>query len=168
MFWLAEWTRELELLEHAHKQGQPHKDNVVFVQRSPLSLWVHDVSRLQPPSHTNIWLRITDELRAQFSTSTVLCHSENIKTQQRLAERSYWAEAEQKAIRKALHEDETEVQQLYESRYQELLNVPQPKTWIDDTIKTTSTKQAQSEILTLFGLADWEAFKDSIASPKSL
>jgi hypothetical protein len=164
MFWLSEWTKRLELLEHGHRQGQQHKDNIVFVQRSPLSLWVHDVTRMQPPTRTNVWLRITDELKGQFSCSTVLCHSENIKTQQRLAERMYWAENEPKQIRVALHEDDQELQQLYESKYSEL----EEKEWIDGRVATTSAKQAQAQILTMYGLDNWASFKESLSGPNSL
>jgi hypothetical protein len=164
MFWLSEWTKELELLEHAHKKGQKHKDNVIFVQRSPLSLWVHDVSRMQPPSHTNVWLRIADELKGQFSTSTILCNAEDIKLKQRLAERMFWAENEPKAIRQALHEEDADLQQLYESKYKEL----KEKDWIDDLVMTTSAKQAQAQILTLYGLDDWGSLTSNSDPSSSL
>lgn len=160
MFWLAQWTKELELLEHAHRKGQPHKDNIIFVQRSPVSLWVHDVSRMQPPSRTNVWLRVADEVKSQFSCSTVLCHTEDIKLKQRMAERMFYAENEAKLIRTALREEDAEMQQLYESKYKEL----QEKEWIDAVVQTTSVKQAQAQILTMLGLDDWQAFKDSIPS----
>jgi len=160
MFWLAQWTKELELLEHAHRKGQPHKDNVVFVHRSPVSLWVHDVSRMQPPSRTNVWLRVADEVNTQFSCSTLLCHAEDIKQKQRLAERMFYAENEAKLIRIALHEDDAELQQLYQSKYKEL----QDKEWIDAVVQTTSVKQAQAQVLCMLGLDDWQAFKDCITT----
>lgn len=164
MFWLSEWTKQLELTQYAHKQGTQHKDNVIFVNRSPLTLWVHDLSRMQPPSRTNVFLRINDEIKQQFSASTVYCYSDTIRTKERLAERMYWAEKEPKAIRTTLHEEEFDLQQLFESKYKELTE----KELFDGAVATTDSKQACAEILTLYGLDNWESFKDSITANKSL
>lgn len=161
LLWLAEWTRELHLLDMAHKKGTSHKDNVIFIQRSPLSLWVHDVARMQPPVRTSVWLRVEDELRAHFSFSTVLCHAEDVKQKQRLAERMFYAEDEPKKIRSALHEDDDELQQLYNTRYAELLE----KEWIDASVQTTSAKQAQAQILRMYGMDNWDNFKDGLSRP---
>lgn len=158
MFWLAEWIRDLEQLDHAFQNGSHYKDNVIFVQRSPLSLWVHDVSRMQPPSRTNVWLRLMDELKNRFSCSTILCHSEELKLQQRMAARLYWAQGEEKQIREALHEDDEVIQALYHTRYAEL----EEKGWIDGRVATTSVKQAHAQIIKSYGLDNWEAFKDDI------
>lgn len=164
MYWLSEWTKQLELLQYAHKQGKTHKDNIVFVQRSPLTLWVHDLSRMQAPSKTNVWLRVNDEIKQEFSTSSILCYSDTIRTKERLSERMYWADKEPKAIRTNLHEDEWDLQQLFESKYQELLD----KNFFDSSVATTDSKQACAEILTQFGLNNWDSFKESINNNKSL
>lgn len=164
MFWLAEWTKQLELIQHAHKKGQQHKDSVIFVQRSPLTNWVHDISRMQPPSRTNVWLRIMDDLKQQFSASTILCYSDDIRTKERLGERMFWAEGESKAIRTALHEEDADLQQLFDSKYKELVE----KEWLDGNVATTDSKQACAEILTKFGLDNWDSFKQQTFGSKKL
>lgn len=136
----------------------------MFVQRSPLTLWVHDLSRLQPPSRTNVWLRVNDEIKQQFSSSTILCYSDTIRTKERLAERMYWAENEPKAIRTTLHEEEQDLQQLFEDKYKEL----QDKELFDGAVATTDSKQACAEILTLYGLNNWESFKEGLTGSKPL
>lgn len=124
-----------------------HKDGIVFMNRSPLSSWTC--------ANDSSGLTIMKEISESFNTSTIYCHSDELKIMERLGGRMFLSKGGEQYVREVLKEDKDDVQEAIRSRYKVL----QDEGFFDDIVYTTDVKQAQAQILKIFGLNNWEAFK---------
>lgn len=130
-------------------QENSFKDNIVFINRSPISSWA-----CLPSSNTD-FKSIMKDINSSFNTATLYCNSDDIKIMERVGGRFFLSYGSPKEIRQALCEDNDAYQLQIKNRYETLLD----SGYFDETIYTTDVKQAQAQIFKVLDLQNWDAFK---------
>eukprot|EP01130_Rhizamoeba_saxonica_P002220 TRINITY_DN1206_c0_g1_i1.p1 TRINITY_DN1206_c0_g1~~TRINITY_DN1206_c0_g1_i1.p1 ORF type:complete len:220 (+),score=37.88 TRINITY_DN1206_c0_g1_i1:211-870(+) len=130
-----EWEQKLvSHLEQSLKMSE-HKDQVVFVHRSPFSV--------------NIFKGIDENSNKHlpFSSSTIMCHADEIRIMERVQARPYMEVDEIKKQYIEILQDNDKKNNI-EERYASIME----KRDFDSRLNTTSVKQATANILTQCGL----------------
>jgi len=141
--WNADLLTQLEQTKQLHSQDPKRfKEDIVFVQRSPMTSLIYSVTEHRP-YFTDLIYHITKT----YNTAFVLCESDMIRIHERIGERNYYAVGNEKVIREQLNEENQQALEEIHDKYKKL-----KETLFDTSLTTTDTKQAVANILTMCGI----------------
>jgi len=158
--WNNKIISAMENIAALSKGGKRYKNDLVFVHRSPLSSYQY----AQNKKEAQLYLDLVREIKSAFSSTLVLCKADPMRAQERIGERLLVTHEKEKTLRKKLGESDTlaRIQQESEEYERYMKNEANQEGIMDELVHTTSAKQAQAQILKLYGVEMnwvWEELK---------